>query len=165
MSFVVFASESLMDSAFLSHSESETFDFARELAGSVSLPAHILLYGELGAGKTTFTKGLALGFGLEDIDDVTSPTFTLVNQYQGRVPIYHVDLYRIESGDFEGLGLEEIFDDPNAVVVVEWAERLGDLTPEDAVRVSMSYVSPSEREIAVRHESTKDTEVTEDEEQ
>ena len=146
-----------MDSALLSRSEEQTFDFARELAESLSMPAHVLLFGELGAGKTTFTKGLAAGFGLEDIDDVTSPTFTLVNQYQGRVPIYHVDLYRIESGDFEGIGLEEIFDYPDAVVVIEWAERLRELTPGDAVLVSLSYVSPSEREIAVQREGLKDT--------
>ena len=145
-----------MNSAFLSRSEEQTFAFARALAGSLLVPAHILLFGELGAGKTTFTKGLAAGFDLEDFDDVTSPTFTLVNQYQGKVPIYHVDLYRIESGDFEGLGLEEILDSPNAVVVIEWAERLGVLTPDDAVRVSLSYVSPSERKVAIQYAGTKE---------
>ncbi len=56
------------------------------------LPAHILLYGDLGAGKTTFTRGLAAGFGIETVDDVSSPTFTLINQYNGRIKIYHIDL-------------------------------------------------------------------------
>ena len=152
-----------MDSALLSRSEEQTFDYARELAGSLRVPAHILLFGELGAGKTTFTKGLAAGFGLEDIDDVTSPTFTLVNQYQGRVPIYHVDLYRIESGDFEGLGLEEIFDYNDAVVVIEWAERLGDLMPADAIRVSLDYVDSQSRQIRLQHEGMKLTEEKEEE--
>ena len=72
----------------ISASESETFRIGRELAESMSMPAHILLYRELGAGKTAFAKGLAAGFGIEDIDEVSSPTFTLINQYRGRVTIY-----------------------------------------------------------------------------
>ena len=62
------------------------------------LPAHILLYGDLGAGKTALTRGIAAGFGLEDIDEVASPTFTLINEYRGRVKIYHIDLYRLDEG-------------------------------------------------------------------
>ncbi len=131
----------------LSRSEAETFEFARALAASLPLPAHVLLFGELGAGKTTFTKGLAAGFGLADVDDVSSPTFTLVNRYSGRTPIYHVDLYRIDAGDFCGLDLERIFDDPENVVVVEWAERLGDLTPPAPVRVKLTYVDSHSRRI------------------
>ena len=134
-----------MATTFLSQSENETFEFARELAFSVTAPAHFLLFGELGAGKTMFTKGLAAGLGLEDVDDVSSPTFTLVNRYRGRVPVYHVDLYRIESGDFCGLDLEGIFADPNAVAVIEWAERLGNLTPSKAIRVQLTYVDDHSR--------------------
>jgi tRNA threonylcarbamoyladenosine biosynthesis protein TsaE len=90
----------------LSTSEQETYEFAKNLAQSLPLPAHILLYGDLGAGKTLFAKGLADGFGIADVDEVTSPTFTLVNQYSagGRVKIYHIDLYRIEKGALDGLG-------------------------------------------------------------
>ena len=99
----------------ISTSEAETFRFGRELAASMTLPAHILLYGDLGAGKTALTRGLAVGFGLEDPEDVASPTFTLINEYRGGAKIYHIDLYRIETGRLEGLGLDEIFDDPNAV--------------------------------------------------
>ena len=133
----------------ISHSEQETFTTARTLAESLLLPAHILLYGELGAGKTLFTKGLADGFGVEDIDDVTSPTFTLINHYSGRVPIYHIDLYRIEPGALDGLGLEEIFDDPNAAVIIEWADRLGSFETPGAVRVFLSYVDEHSRKIDV----------------
>ena len=82
----------------ISRSEEQTYQTAKELAQSLQFPAHILLYGELGAGKTLFAKGLADGFGVQDVDAVSSPTFTLVNQYSGRVRIYHVDLYRIETG-------------------------------------------------------------------
>src|SRR5678815_1160084 len=109
----------------ISTSEQQTYDMAKELASGLQTPAHILLYGDLGAGKTLFAKGLADGFGVEDVNEVSSPTFTLINQYSGRTRIYHIDLYRIETGALEGLGLDEIFDDPNAFVIVEWAERLG----------------------------------------
>src|SRR5213594_3189514 len=109
----------------ISQSEEQTYATAKELARASQIPAHILLYGDLGAGKTLFAKGLADGFGVEDVDEVSSPTFTLINQYSGRIRVYHIDLYRIETGAFSGLGLEEIFDDAKAVVIVEWAERLG----------------------------------------
>lgn len=131
----------------ISTSEQETYTFAKQLAASLKIPAHILLHGDLGAGKTVFAKGLADGFGVADVDDVTSPTFTLINQYSGRVKIYHIDLYRIETGALDGLGLEEIFDDPNAAVIVEWAERLGSFETPGATRVFLSYVDDHSRRI------------------
>jgi len=134
----------------VSKSEEETYAFARSLAESLPLPAHILLFGDLGAGKTTFTRGLAMGFGIEVVDDVSSPTFTLINQYTGRVKVYHIDLYRVEDGDLRGLGLEDIFDDPHAAVIVEWAERLGDFQTPGATRVFLEYVDGSTRKIEVR---------------
>src|SRR5215468_7555466 len=133
----------------LSTSEEETYTFAKDLAYAVSMPAHILLHGDLGAGKTIFAKGLADGFGVADPDEVSSPTFTLINQYSGRVKIYHVDLYRIETGALDGLGLEEIFDDPHAAVIIEWAERLGSFETPGAVRVFLSYVDDHSRRIEV----------------
>ena len=133
----------------ISQSEQQTYEFAKSLAAGLNAPAHILLYGELGAGKTLFAKGLAAGFGVSDVDDVSSPTFTLINQYSGRIKIYHIDLYRIEAGALDGLGLEEIFDDPNAAVIVEWAERLGSFATPGAVRVFLSYVDAHSRKINV----------------
>lgn len=133
----------------VSTSEQETLEFAKGLAQSLPMPAHVLLYGDLGAGKTLFAKGLAEGFGVADVDEVSSPTFTLVNRYSGRVKIYHIDLYRIETGAIEGLGLEEIFDDPDAAVIIEWAERLGSFETPGAVRVFLSYVDERSRKIDV----------------
>jgi len=133
----------------ISQSEEQTYGAARELARNLKIPTHILLYGELGAGKTVFAKGLADGLGVTDVDEVSSPTFTLVNQYSGRVKIYHIDLYRIETGALDGLGLEEIFDDPNAAVIVEWAERLGKFETTGAVRVFLSYVNDHSRKIDI----------------
>ena len=131
----------------ISTSEDETFRAGKELAASMQLPSHILLYGDLGAGKTAFARGLAAGFGLDDPDEVSSPTFTLINQYHGNVRIYHIDLYRIEPGRLEGLGLDEIFDDQNAAVIVEWAERLGDFQTPGAARVFLEYVDEGSRRI------------------
>lgn len=139
-----------MKSSIDSRSEEETYAFARRLAESMPLPAHILLFGDLGAGKTTFTRGLAAGFGIESVDDVSSPTFTLINQYKGRIKIYHIDLYRIEGGKLDELGLEDIFDDPQAAVIVEWAERLGSFETQGATRVFLEYVDGSNRRIEIR---------------
>ena len=133
----------------ISSSPEASFETARRLAESMKLPAHVLLYGDLGAGKTTFTRGLAAGFGVERIDDVSSPTFTLINEYRGRVRIYHIDLYRVEAGGLQGLGLEDIFDDPNAAVIVEWAERLADFETPGATRVYLEYVDESSRKIEI----------------
>lgn len=138
------------DPSIISKSENETFQAGRELAESLPLPAHILLYGDLGAGKTSFTRGLASGFGLQQIDEVASPTFTLINEYAGRAKIYHIDLYRIDTGGLEGLGLDEIFDNPNAAVIVEWAERLGGFETPGAVQVFLEYVDEGSRRIEIR---------------
>jgi tRNA threonylcarbamoyladenosine biosynthesis protein TsaE len=133
----------------VSQSEEQTFVVAQDLARSLKIPAHILLYGDLGAGKTLFAKGLAAGFGVHDVDEVSSPTFTLINQYSGRIRIYHIDLYRIETGALDGLGLEEIFDDPHAAVIIEWAERLGSFETPGATRVFLSYVDDHSRKINI----------------
>lgn len=134
----------------ISTSEAETFRIGCELAESLTLPAHLLLYGDLGAGKTAFSRGLAAGFGLQETDEVTSPTFTLINEYAGRAKIYHIDLYRIETGRLDGLGLDEIFDNPNAAVIVEWAERLGDFQTPGALQVFLEYVDEGSRRIEIK---------------
>jgi tRNA threonylcarbamoyladenosine biosynthesis protein TsaE len=134
----------------ISTSETETLRIGQELAERMSFPAHILLHGDLGAGKTAFARGLAIGFGLKDSDEVSSPTFTLINEYRGRMRIYHIDLYRIEPGRIEGLGLDEIFDNPDAAVIVEWAERLGNFQTPGATRVFLEYVDEGSRKIEIK---------------
>ena len=132
---------------FITHSAEETFMLARSIGEQLKGGEVFLLKGDLGAGKTIFAKGLAAGLGIIAAD-VTSPSFTLVNVHEGRLRFYHVDLYRLEDGAHQRLGLEEICDDENAVTVIEWAERLG-FVPASATLVEMFYRSTSERRIVV----------------
>jgi tRNA threonylcarbamoyladenosine biosynthesis protein TsaE len=130
-------------------STEETILRGREIGKRLRPPALILLSGELGAGKTTLTKGLVSGLGAAEEDEVTSPTFTLVHKYECGIRVYHVDLYRIESAeDFETLGLEEIFDEP-AVVIIEWADKLSPRTDWPVLRIQLEHVSEQERRISV----------------
>jgi tRNA threonylcarbamoyladenosine biosynthesis protein TsaE len=120
------------------HSEDETAAVGRELGATLSAGDVLLLYGDLGAGKTAFVRGLAEGLGA-DRDEVSSPTFTLIQEYRGgRLPLFHVDLYRIEDPrEFDELGLDEIAED--GVLAVEWAEKL----PGDVARTGPAPVEES----------------------
>ena len=111
-----------------SHAEGETFALGRQVGARLAGGEVLLLDGPLGAGKTVFVKGLADGLGI-DVDEVTSPSFTLVNRYEGgRVTLYHLDLYRLPEGAAaaHAVDLEELLADERAVVVIEWAGRMGD---------------------------------------
>jgi tRNA threonylcarbamoyladenosine biosynthesis protein TsaE len=132
----------------VTRSEAETLEAGRALAASVRDGDIVLLRGDLGMGKTVFARGLAIGLGV-DPDDVRSPTFTLINPYHGRLPVFHVDLYRIDRpSDLDELGLEEILGGPG-VSVVEWAERLGPYRPGRCLEVSIADRGGSEREITI----------------
>ena len=107
---------------FTTQSEHETFALGAQVAATLQHGAFVLLHGDLGAGKTAFVRGMAAGLGANP-DDVSSPTFVLIQHYKGRTPLVHVDLYRLESGAaVDDLGLEELAS--GAVVAIEWAERL-----------------------------------------
>lgn len=103
-------------------SEAETMAVARDLASGLTDGTVVLLHGDLGAGKTAFVRGLAEGLAV-DPDEVSSPTFTLVQEYRGRLRLYHVDLYRLHDAEVPDLGLEEL--SQSGVVAVEWAEKWG----------------------------------------
>ncbi|MEW6210329.1 MAG: tRNA (adenosine(37)-N6)-threonylcarbamoyltransferase complex ATPase subunit type 1 TsaE [Acidobacteriota bacterium] len=142
-------------SLFGSHvtrSPEETFELGRKMGESIAGGSILLLHGELGAGKTLLTKGLAEGLGV-DAEDVTSPSFTLVNIHTGRLRLYHVDLYRLDESESGELGLEEVFEDQNAVTVIEWAERLG-FAPRGAIEIEIEYLSENERRISI-HQKPK----------
>ena len=131
---------------FVTNDESATVELGA-LLGRVAGPGTvILLDGELGAGKTAFVRGLAAGLGAPD-DDVSSPTFTLVQEYRGgRMPLVHADLYRIEGGDADDLGLDELGGE--GVVAVEWGARLRRQPPE-AVHVLIEDLGGDRRRVTI----------------
>ncbi|HVG20360.1 MAG TPA: tRNA (adenosine(37)-N6)-threonylcarbamoyltransferase complex ATPase subunit type 1 TsaE [Blastocatellia bacterium] len=137
-----------IEGEFITRSAEETLELGRRVGEQLNGRSVFLLGGDLGAGKTVFAKGLAEGLGV-DPGDVTSPSFTLINVYEGRFRLYHIDLYRLDGGACQHLGLEEIFDEDGAIIVIEWAERLG-FVPEGAIQVDILYLSDSERRINIR---------------
>ena len=141
---------SLVFGTSVTHSRDETFKLGYSIGRSLAEPCVFLLDGQLGSGKTVFAKGLICGVGCPDPDDVTSPSFTLINEYLLRLKVYHVDLYRLETGkDLQSLDLEEIFSEP-AVVIVEWAEKLMNLVPDRAIQVCIEDLGEDKREIRVQ---------------
>ena len=106
----------------------------------------VCLYGDLGAGKTSLAFGIAMGLEVKE-QYITSPTFTLVNEYKGRVPFYHIDLYRLKTpSELDGIGFEE-YREPDGVTVIEWADRAEDELPEERFSIYLSYVSENSREM------------------
>ncbi len=129
------------------HSADETIEFGRRLGAALRPNDVIALTGQLGAGKTTLIQGIAAGLGVRDY--VTSPTFIIINEYEGRLPLYHIDLYRLDEGlAVADLGIEEYFT-RGGVCVIEWAERLGGLLPPGAEKIELEVVSEQERKICV----------------
>ena len=108
------------------HSVAETRHLGQKIGRLIDQPTAVALIGDLGSGKTAFVQGLARGLGVPSNYYITSPTFTLVNEYPGRLPLFHIDLYRLETiQDFEDIGLEDLFYD-QAVLAIEWADRLAE---------------------------------------
>ena len=129
------------------HSEAETIDAGRTLAAELRPDDVVLLTGDLGAGKTAFVKGLAEGLGFDPLE-VSSPTFTLIQEYRGgRLTLHHIDLYRLTPREVDDLGLEELVIS-GAVVAVEWPDRWTRV-PADAVRVELRTVGENDRAIAI----------------
>lgn len=144
---------------FETNSPEETTALGRQLGLELSPSVVVLLIGDLGAGKTTLTKGIAAALGAASEEDVTSPTFTLVHEYAkntGGPLVYHVDLYRIETAqDLGTLGIEDLVSDPRGIVVIEWGEKLGasfrnPWPGSRLVEVHMEALDDSRRRIEVR---------------
>jgi tRNA threonylcarbamoyladenosine biosynthesis protein TsaE len=135
---------------FTSQSIEATETFAAELAADLEPGSCLALVGPLGAGKTAFVRGLARGLGVEDTRLVSSPTYVLVQEYPGRVPLFHLDLYRMVHPEEEliDLGLEEML--AEGVVAVEWADRAGDALPDNRLEIRLRPAGESIRVIEVR---------------
>ena len=129
------------------HSITETQELGRALGAGIHEAIIIALTGDLGTGKTAFVQGLAKGLDVPEQYYITSPTFTLINEYPGRHPLFHVDLYRIEhASELEEIGLDEILQQ-NAVIAIEWADRLFGETLSGHLELFFRMVDESTRQI------------------
>ncbi len=133
---------------FRTANEDETIALGRRLGGMLRRGTAVLLIGQLGAGKTTLAKGIVDGLGAAPPDEVSSPTFTLIHEY-GR-GVYHIDLYRLDTeAELATLGLDEIFDRDDAVVLIEWGERFPRLMPAGRVEIRIESENGDDRAITV----------------
>ncbi len=131
---------------YLTNSERETFLLAKKLARDFKGQEVVFLIGELGAGKTIFAKGIAAGLGLKDVHQVCSPTYTLINIYEAKYSIFHIDLYRLgENAEILDLGLEDYLG--QGIIVVEWAEKMK--FNLDAIRVILHIGKKDQRKITI----------------
>ena len=132
------------------HSAEETIAFGRTLAETLAPPKLVVLRGVLGSGKTTLVKGIAEAFHAASEEDVTSPTFTLVQEYRSpRVNVYHIDLYRVDTQrELETLGLDDLIAE-NSVLLIEWGEKFPRFQRERDVEIVLERVGESERRIQI----------------
>lgn len=136
---------------FISSSPDETFNYGHQLGSRLQGGEILLLSGPLGAGKTIFVKGICAALGIDE-EDVTSPSFTLVNPYAGRLQLYHLDLYRLDEGASaaHAVDLDELLSDERAVIVIEWAERMGPYPlPSNVYRISLTGDGDSPRTLSI----------------
>jgi tRNA threonylcarbamoyladenosine biosynthesis protein TsaE len=136
-----------MTERHLSHSEYETSRLGEQLAATLQPGAVVLLRGDLGAGKTAFVRGMAASVGVSS-DDVSSPTFTLVQEYRGRLRLYHVDLYRVaNAAEADELGLDDMSE--SGILAIEWAEKLARVPP-GSIDVLIEDLGGDARRITIR---------------
>ena len=132
----------------ISSSEQETRELGKRMAGKVTPGTVISLRGSLGAGKTVFAKGFAEGLGITEA--IVSPTFTLVQEYDGRLKLYHLDLYRLSGEDeFESMGGED-FLYSDGVALIEWSEKIEDMLPDDTIFINITINEDLTRNIEIR---------------
>jgi tRNA threonylcarbamoyladenosine biosynthesis protein TsaE len=133
----------------LTNSADETILIAEKLAKTLKPGDMIALSGDLGSGKTTFTKGIGKGLGVKNSRRINSPTFVLIKEYSGKIPLYHLDLYRLDNPEeIENLGIEEYIYG-TGVTVIEWAEKIKCLLPEKRVLVKFKIKGDNKREVLI----------------
>ncbi|MEW6375137.1 MAG: tRNA (adenosine(37)-N6)-threonylcarbamoyltransferase complex ATPase subunit type 1 TsaE [Thermodesulfobacteriota bacterium] len=130
-------------------STSETIQLGKQIGGHLQSGDVVALAGELGTGKTHFIKGLAEGVGVGKSDYISSPSFTLINEYTGRIPFYHIDLFRLKSEkEAEELGLEEYFQG-GGITAIEWADKIPSLHPKEILWIKICYTGKHTRSIEI----------------
>jgi tRNA threonylcarbamoyladenosine biosynthesis protein TsaE len=130
-------------------SSEETFLLGERMGNDLKKGDVVALKGDLGAGKTIIAKGIARGMGI--IDDITSPTFTLMETYDGRIPLYHFDLYRVENETELDLLYFEEYWEGDGVSVIEWADRAGSRLPDTTIHVNIEYINEFSRRIVIEY--------------
>ena len=135
---------------FISHSEAQTVRLGGRL-GTLAQPGQVIaLSGDLGAGKTRWAQGFGRGLGVPAAEIINSPTFTFINQYQGRLTYYHIDVYRLtDAAEAETLGLDDYFYGAG-VCLIEWADRIRDLLPPERLEIELYYMEETKRRIVMR---------------
>ena len=139
----------------VSDSENRTIGIGKALGRIISSPCVIALVGTLGSGKTTFTKGVALGLGVKDSREIKSPSFTVMNEYRGRHPVYHFDLFRLDKlSDLEEIGFEE-FLYSNSVSIIEWARNVEDYLPREYLEIEFDFIDENRRKLNFKPQGAK----------
>lgn len=130
-----------MEYKITTRNEMETIELAQNFESEKFPNMIICLDGELGSGKTVFTKGIANALGIEE--SITSPTFTIIKEYQGELPLYHMDVYRLD-GNIDGVGIEEYFN-KGGVLVIEWADTIRDILPKERLDIKFKVLDENKR--------------------
>ncbi len=146
-----------MEYKFTSHNELETLELAQNFESEKFPNMVICLNGELGSGKTMFVKGIANALGINET--ITSPTFTIVKEYDGELPLYHFDVYRLD-GNTEGVGIEDYFT-KNGVVVIEWADTVKNILPEERLDIKFKVAGENKRVLVITPYGSKYEELCE----
>lgn len=146
-----------MEYKYISKNEMDTIELAENIESEKFPNMIICLDGELGSGKTIFTKGIAKSMGITET--ITSPTFTIIKEYDGELPLYHMDVYRLD-GNTEGIGVEEYFE-KGGVVVIEWASTIKDILPSEYLHIKFKVVDENKRALIITPHGTKYEELCE----
>ena len=138
----------------VSQAEAETYYFGQVLGSLLKAGQLIALIGELGTGKTRWAQGIGQGLSVPADETINSPTFTFINHYSGRLPFYHADVYRLTSvEEAETLGLEDYFSS-DGVCLIEWADQIQSILPEERLEISLEYIDETKRKILMQAHGT-----------
>jgi len=132
----------------ITRSAQETMALGEKIAKTLNPGAFIGLKGDLGTGKTVFTKGIAKGLGVREFLYVNSPTFVIIKEYKGKVPLYHFDVYRLNGDELDSVGYEDYFYG-KGVTIVEWVEKLGENIPKNIIEVRFAHIDENSRKIEI----------------